>query len=196
MDEVQGGILRVEQQAAVPSGAVLEVVLSWQFMADDKQIDLDTSCMIFNLAGRQLDCVFYNQLNSRDGSITHSGDHFTANCVGDTEIITIDTSKVHPDAQVIQILQKNDLNFYYNYKILAIIATCYSGGTFADVASGSLVLRDHNVDEDIVRMSLGYLGNNTALVFAVLWRDEAGGWHIRNTSQPGTYSIVLFCYLV
>lgn len=104
MDEVhEGGILRVEQQAAVPRGAILEVVLSWKFMADDKKIDLDTSCMIFNLAGRQLDCVFYNQLTSRDGSITHSGDHFTANCVGDTEIITIDTSKVHPDAQVIQI---------------------------------------------------------------------------------------------
>ena len=54
-------------------------------------VDLDASAVQF--AGGQLfDLAFYNNLQTRDGSVVHLGDNLTGRGEGDDEIITVDLS--------------------------------------------------------------------------------------------------------
>jgi tellurium resistance protein TerD len=43
------------------------------------------------------DFIFYNNLKSADGSVTHSGDNRTGDGEGDDETVTIDLTKVPAD---------------------------------------------------------------------------------------------------
>ena len=65
-------------------------------------IDLDASAVLFS--GQQMaDVVYYRQLKSKDGSITHTGDNLTGGTGGgDDETILVDLTKV--PAQVDQIV--------------------------------------------------------------------------------------------
>ena len=57
-------------------------------------IDLDASA--FQFAGDQLfDLAFFNNLATRDGSVSHLGDNKTGRGDGDDESLTIDFSKVY-----------------------------------------------------------------------------------------------------
>lgn len=56
--------------------STLRLGLSWDFM-EGKAVDLDASAVCFDSFGHLIDAVFYNQLNSADGSIQHSGDNKT-----------------------------------------------------------------------------------------------------------------------
>jgi tellurium resistance protein TerZ len=58
------------------------------------EVDLDASAVQF--AGGQLfDLAFYNNLQTRDGSVVHLGDNKTGSGEGDDEAITVDLAKVY-----------------------------------------------------------------------------------------------------
>ena len=47
------------------------------FGSRDQEIDLDASCVLFDTGGNMTDVVWFRQLRSQDGSITHTGDNRT-----------------------------------------------------------------------------------------------------------------------
>lgn len=61
-------------------------------------VDLDASCALFDEQNNFLDVVYYGQLNSKDGSINHSGDDLEGDADGDdgldNEIISVDLTRI------------------------------------------------------------------------------------------------------
>src|SRR5690606_29048862 len=70
-----------------PSGGTLTRVrmgLGWDavkkrgfFGKKEQEIDLDASGLLFDATGRLVDQVWFNQLQSKDGSVLHTGDNRT-----------------------------------------------------------------------------------------------------------------------
>lgn len=68
--------------------------------------DLDASAFILGANGKvrsDADFIFYNNLESVDGSVRHTGDNLTGEGEGDDEVLIIDFSKVPADVQKIAI---------------------------------------------------------------------------------------------
>jgi tellurium resistance protein TerZ len=61
-------------------------------------VDLDASCALFDENKRLMDVIYFGQLRSKDGSISHSGDDLTGDMDGDdgldNEVITVDLSRL------------------------------------------------------------------------------------------------------
>ncbi len=71
-----------------------------------KDFDLDASAFLLNADGKvrkDEDFIFYGNLKSSDGSVTHTGDNLTGEGDGDDEVLIIDFSKVPADIQKIAI---------------------------------------------------------------------------------------------
>lgn len=70
-----------------------------------EEVDLDASCALIDANNKLLDTVYYGQLTSKLGGITHSGDDLTGDLDGDdgldNEIISVDLNKVSPDVDQI-----------------------------------------------------------------------------------------------
>jgi tellurium resistance protein TerZ len=67
--------------------------LGWD-AARGQSIDLDASCIMFNATKNIIDTVWFGQLQSKDGSVKHSGDNLTGAGDGDDETITVDLTRV------------------------------------------------------------------------------------------------------
>lgn len=68
--------------------------------------DLDAAAFLLGENGKVLkdeDFIFYNNLQSQDGSVRHTGDNLTGAGDGDDEVIVINFSKVPPQIQKIAI---------------------------------------------------------------------------------------------
>ena len=69
------------------------------------EVDLDASAIFFDASGRVLDTVWFQQLESKDGSARHTGDNLTGAGDGDDETILVDLSKVSPAvAQIVFVI--------------------------------------------------------------------------------------------
>ena len=83
------------------------VGLGWDARATDgSAFDLDGSAFLLKVDGKvraDNDFIFYNNLKSSDGSVTHSGDNRTGAGDGDDETVTIDLTKVPADVERIAI---------------------------------------------------------------------------------------------
>jgi tellurium resistance protein TerZ len=62
----------------------------------EQSIDLDASALLFDAQGRLLDQVWFRQLQSRDGSVRHTGDNLTGAGDGDDESILVELPAVPP----------------------------------------------------------------------------------------------------
>lgn len=84
------------------------VGLGWDTNRYDggKDFDLDASAFLLNADGKvrkDEDFIFYGNLKSSDGSVTHTGDNLTGEGEGDDEVLIIDFTKVPTDIQKIAI---------------------------------------------------------------------------------------------
>ena len=71
-----------------------------------KDFDLDASAFLLNADGKVRkveEFIFYGNLKSSDGSVTHTGDNLTGEGDGDDEVLIVDFSKVPADIQKIAI---------------------------------------------------------------------------------------------
>ncbi|HEU4810651.1 MAG TPA: TerD family protein [Nocardioides sp.] len=67
------------------------------------EIDLDASAVEF--ASDQLfDLAFFNNLETRDGSVVHLGDNLTGRGEGDDEVLTVDLTRVYEKVDTIVFL--------------------------------------------------------------------------------------------
>lgn len=68
--------------------------------------DLDASAFLLGADGKVLrdeDFIFYNNLDSRNGAVVHTGDNLTGDGDGDDEVILIDFTKVPQEIEKIAI---------------------------------------------------------------------------------------------
>ncbi len=69
--------------------------------------DLDASAFLLGENGKLLmdeDFIFYNNLESRNGAVVHTGDNLTGEGDGDDEVIMINFEKLPPEIQKIAIV--------------------------------------------------------------------------------------------
>ncbi len=69
------------------------------FSQQNSAFDLDAACIMLNDTGKLENMVYYSNLKSPDGSITHTGDNLTGEGEGDDEQIIVDLKNVPSNIQ-------------------------------------------------------------------------------------------------
>lgn len=121
-------------------------------------IDLDASCVLFDENKQPLDVVYFGQLQSKDGSITHTGDNRTGDGDGDDEQIIVDLSRVPA-----------------NVKSLVFTVNNYTGQDFSQVENAFCRLVDKSNGSEVARYNLSAQGKHNAQIMAKVYRHN-GEW--------------------
>lgn len=130
------------------------------------EIDLDASCILFDAQKQPLDNVWFQQLQSRDGAIQHSGDNRTGEGEGDDETIQVDLNRLPANVQT-----------------LVFTVNSFQGQTFDKVANAYCRLVDLSSRKELARFDLTGKGSHTGVVMAVLKRTAAG-WDMTAIGTP------------
>lgn len=125
-----------------------------------KKVDLDASAILFS-GSTPVDVVYFGQLRSKDGSITHTGDNLSGEGEGDDESIMVELPSVPGSIDTI-----------------VFTVNSYTGDRFSDVENAYVrVVDSAQRDEELARYSLTGGAPSTALVMAKVTRS-GGGWSI------------------
>ena len=128
------------------------------------QVDLDATALQF--AGGQLfDLAFYNNLSTRDGSVTHQGDNQTGSGEGDDESVLVDLARVHGPVDTILFL-----------------VSSYQGHSLEWVANAYCRLVDDETDVELARFTLTFSVTETGAVLAALRRTQ-DGWALHAVGE-------------
>ncbi|RFA16958.1 stress protein [Subtercola boreus] len=123
------------------------------------EIDLDASAIFFDASGKVLDTVWFQQLASKDGSATHTGDNLTGAGDGDDETILVDLSKVSPAvSQIVFVISS------YTQQSFDMVENAFSR-VVDDSAPGA---------PEVARYQLTDSGTHTAMIMSKVSRDGAG----------------------
>ena len=122
-------------------------------------VDLDASCLLFDARGALVDQVWFQQLRSRDGSVTHTGDNRTGAGEGDDESIIVDLTAV-PAAVTSLVFTVNS----------------FTGQDFTQIENAFCRLLDAAGPQptEIARYELSGSGKHNAQVMAKVARDGSG----------------------
>eukprot|EP01126_Amoeba_proteus_P048873 TRINITY_DN5671_c0_g1_i1.p1 TRINITY_DN5671_c0_g1~~TRINITY_DN5671_c0_g1_i1.p1 ORF type:complete len:610 (+),score=131.21 TRINITY_DN5671_c0_g1_i1:51-1880(+) len=142
----------------------LVVGLSWN--TGTKDIDLDASCFIFDTSGNVLDVVYFNQLKSRDGAVTHSGDEKTGLREGLDEVITVLPYSLHPSVQ-----------------FLIFVVTVHTSDLTFDHVNDAHCFAWDGTGYEIVQYSISAQGSQRAMVMSMVARLQ-GVWYFYRIGQP------------
>ncbi|BAV05952.1 tellurium resistance protein TerD [Filimonas lacunae] len=141
---------------------------------DDNNFDLDLSAFMLNsseLIPTESFFVFFNNMDSPDGALHHTGDDLSGrnSLDGDDESIQIDLSKVSP--QIIQIIFVATIHDYAARK-----------QNFGQVSNSYIQIMDDNTQQVVAKYELGQdFSIETAVEFGKLykqngkWKFEASG---------------------
>lgn len=138
------------------------------FGAKSADIDLDASCIVFDDANKPLDVVWFRQLKSRDGSISHSGDNRTGAGDGDDEQVTVNLQQVPP-----------------NVKSIVFTVNSFTGQSFAQVENAYCRLINAADGKEVARFNLSVQGQHSAQLMAKLYRHN-GEWKMHAIGENGT----------
>jgi tellurium resistance protein TerZ len=135
-----------------------------------REVDLDATALQFT--GSQLfDVAFYNNLTTRDGSVTHEGDNQTGSGEGDDESIRVDLGRVHGPVDTI-----------------LFMVSSYMGHSLAWVANAYCRLVDDETDEELARFTLTFSIEETGAVLALLRRTPSG-WALHAVGEGVPISV-------
>jgi tellurium resistance protein TerZ len=132
-----------------------------------ESVDLDASCVLFDEANRPVDVVWFRQLKSRDGSISHSGDNRTGAGDGDDEQIVVELNRV-PES----------------VKALVFTVNSFTGQNFSQVQNAYCRLLDASGNKEVARYDLSVQGSHTAQIMAKLYRHN-GEWKMHAIGENG-----------
>lgn len=121
-------------------------------------IDLDASVVMFDANKQPIDVVYFGQLRSKDGSITHSGDNRTGAGDGDDEVINVSLSSIPANVQS-----------------LVFTVNSFTGQSFEKVANAYCRIVNGSNNSEIARYNLSAQGSHTAMVMAKVYRHN-GEW--------------------
>jgi tellurium resistance protein TerZ len=136
--------------------------------AKSQSIDLDASCLLFDAGGKLLDQVWFRQLRSRDGAVTHTGDNQTGAGEGDDESIVVDLTALPPAVQK-----------------LVFVVNSFTGQNFTQVQNAFCRLVDERGGKEIARYELSGSGPHTAQVMSRVSRG-GDGWEMTAIGAPAS----------
>lgn len=148
--------------------------LGWDVrLSDGADFDLDASAFLLGDNGRvrrDEDFVFYNNLQSADGSVEHTGDNRTGEGDGDDEAIRVVLPRVPAAVQRI-----------------AVAVTIHDGEarrqSFGMVANAFIRVVNDETGREIARYDLAEdASTETALIFGEVYRRD-GEWKFRAVGQ-------------
>ncbi len=142
------------------------------FGGGSQDIDLDANALLFDGSGQLLDVVWFRQLQSKDGTIRHSGDNRTGAGDGDDETISVDLSRLPANVQTVIFSVNN-----------------YSGQDFSQVENAYCRMVNAQGNAEIARYNLSAQGGHSAMILASLKRSGSD-WTmtaIGTTSRGRTY---------
>lgn len=131
----------------------------------ENSIDLDASVVLLDAQGKNIDTVWFRQLNSKCGSVKHSGDNLTGEGDGDDESIKIDLTRLPP-----------------NIEHLAFTVNSFRGQTFDDVENAFCRVVDQG-GKELAKYTLTEQGKHTGILISSLQRS-GGEWKFTAHGLP------------
>ena len=164
------------QKISLDKGMTLALVgLGWDTnrYSGGAEFDLDASAFLLGANGKvrkDEDFIFYGNLKSADGSVTHTGDNRTGEGEGDDESITVELDKVPADVEKI-----------------AVCVTIHDGEAkrqnFGMVASAYVRCVDATTNAEVARYDLSEDASvETAMIFGEIYRHN-GEWKFKAVGQ-------------
>jgi tellurium resistance protein TerD len=168
----KGGNVNLSKEA--PSLKKLIVGLGWDPRATDgAAFDLDGSAFLLKGDGKvrsDADFIFYNNLKSADGSITHLGDNTTGQGDGDDEQLSIDLSVVPADVERVVVA-------------VTIHDAEARRQNFGQVGKAYIRVLNADGNKEIARFDLSEDGSTeTAMIFGEVYRAGAE-WKFKAVGQ-------------
>jgi tellurium resistance protein TerD len=168
----KGGNVNLSKEA--PGLSKMVIGLGWDARATDgAAFDIDGSVFLLKADGKvraDIDMVFYNNLKSSDGSVTHSGDNTTGAGDGDDETVMVDLSKVPAEIDKISVC-------------VTIHDAEARKQNFGMVSKAYVRCVNENGGVEIARYDLSEDGSaETAMVFGEIYRNGAD-WKFKAIGQ-------------
>ena len=156
----KGGNVNLSKEA--PSLTKMVIGLGWDPRATDgAAFDIDSSAFLLKADGKvrsDADFIFYNNLKSTDGSVTHAGDNTSGAGEGDDEKIMVDLTMVPAEIDKISIG-------------VTIHDAEARKQNFGMVGKAYIRCLDANGDKEIARYDLSEDGSTeTAMIFGEIYR--------------------------
>ncbi|MEH2091583.1 TerD family protein [Nostoc sp.] len=157
----KGGRFNLSKEA--PNLKKVAIGLGWQINKAGQTCDIDASVFMLGANGKIPDekyFIFYNNLESLDGSLRHSGDNRTGEGNGDDETIYVDLAKVNPAIQEI-----------------VFVVTIHEGQeknqNFSQIKNAFIKIYNHENRNSLARYNLREaFSQETALEFGRLYKKE------------------------
>jgi len=158
--------------------------LGWdERQTDGSEFDLDASAFLLSGSGKvrgDADFVFYNQVKSSCGSVSHGGDNRTGQGDGDDETVMVDLGKVPQDVQTVAIT-------------VTIHDFAARRQSFGQVANAFIRVVNEVSGREVVRYDLSEdYSTETAMVFGELYR-HGGEWKFRAVGQGYGGGLAAMC---
>jgi tellurium resistance protein TerD len=168
----KGGNVNLSKEA--PSLKKMVIGLGWDPRATDgAAFDLDGSAFMLKADGKarsDADFIFYNNLKSADGSVTHAGDNTSGAGEGDDEKIIVDLAMVPSEVDRITIG-------------VTIHDADARKQNFGMVGKAYIRCLDANGDKEIARYDLSEdSSTETAMIFGEIYRAGAE-WKFKAVGQ-------------
>ena len=169
----KGGNVSLAKEA--PGLKAINVGLGWDVNAfSNFEFDLDASAIMLDAGGRvtpdDSGVIFFNNLRSPDGSVSHAGDNLTGQGEGDDEVIQVNLAGVPPTVDKIVFP-------------VSIYDADHRRQNFGGVRNAFIRVVDQLTGREITRFDLTEDASvETAMVFGELYRNGAD-WKFRAVGQ-------------
>ena len=162
---------RIDLSKEAPSLKKVALGLGWDTNDTDTGVDfdLDVSIFMLNVEGKMPEdgyFIFYNNINSPDGSVSHQGDNRTGEGDADDETVFIELNKINQ-----------------NIEELIIVVTIDEAQTrdqnFGQVENSFIRLYDIETNKEIAKYELDEdFSSETAVEFGRLYK-KSGSWRFK-----------------
>lgn len=168
----KGGNVSLSKEA--PGLTKILVGLGWDTRrTDGADFDLDASALLCDASDKVLSdehFVFYNNLESPDGTVKHTGDNLTGEGDGDDESIIVDLQALAPEVDKIVFP-------------VSIHDADVRGQNFGDVRNAFIRIVNQENDYEIARFDLSEdASRETAMIFGEVYR-RGTEWKFRAVAQ-------------
>lgn len=167
----KGSRFNVSKEA--PDLKKVAIGLGWKVNQNGQSYDVDASVFMLDRNNKVPDekyFVFYNNLQSLDGSLRHSGDNRTGEGDGDDETIYVDLTKVNPAIQEI-----------------VFVVTIHQGQekqqNFSQIRNAFIKIYNQETRRSLARYNLREaFSQETALEFGRLYKKD-GEWRFQAVGE-------------
>lgn len=173
---VKGQKISLEKES--PGLKKVLVGLGWDVKTGDTGLDFDLDSSCFMLGDNEKivsdkHFIFYNNLNSPDGSVHHNGDNRTGAGEGDDESVSLDLAKVDPSV-----------------KKIVFVVTIHDAESrkqnFGQIANSFVRLVNQDTNQEVAKYDLGEdYSTETAMIMAELYRHN-NEWKMTAVGQGYT----------